>query len=178
MDKGGNQLTTQTPEMDMLYDFSEEAVPAQPSQAEKAAPVQTADIVALDLMRSSQYTLVIQLLPHDNDPAGRLCTIGVQLDKQAPSIIAIRGDELGTLPAPIWQLMEAQAQIAATLPAKKKATMPEPKTVSKQSLTPAVKPAPAPAPAPVAPAQKAPVAQKAPAPPQQPLDDIYSLFDL
>jgi hypothetical protein len=73
--------------------------------------------------------------------------------------------------------MEAQAQIAATLPAKKKATMPEPKTVSKQSLTPAVKPAPAKTPAPVA-AAPAPVAQKAPAPPQQPLDDIYSLFDL
>jgi hypothetical protein len=137
---------------------------------QEPAQVQTADLVALDLMRTSKYTIAIQLLPHDNDPAGRLCTIGVQLDKQAPSIIAIRGDELGILPAPIWQLMEAQAQIAATKPAtaKKQVEVPPPLTAKPKpeppkKAAPAAKPTPAPAPAPVAAA---------------PQDDIYSLFDL
>lgn len=186
--KGGTKLSTE------LYEFTDstDAVPPPPPPPDLGVPtapepepappeepaqasVMTADLVALDLMRASQYTIVIRLLPHDNDPAGRLCTLGVQLDKQAPSITVIRGNDLGVLPDPIWQLMQAQAQLAATKPdatAKKKAEIPPPLTTRTVKPAPAAKTAPVPAPT-AAPAKQAPAPVAA-----QAQNDIYSLFDL
>lgn len=173
-------MTTETTEMDTLYDFSEDAVPPPPPPdpfvpTEPPAPVQvqTADIVALDLMRTSKFTIIIQLFPFD-DAAARPCLIGVQLDKQAPTIVDIRVNELGVLVAKAWQLMEVQAQIAATTTKKKPAPAPaasKPAPVQQATSKP---PAAPPKPAPVA-STPAPVATpKA----QEPQDDIYSLFDL
>lgn len=177
-------MTTEIPKLNTLYDFSEITdavppppppdlgVPKEPKSRPAPAPEEPAlaqtdnQIDVIDLMRASKFTIAIQLLPHDGNPAGRLCTIGVQLDKQAPSITAIRGEDFGVMPSPIWELMEAQAQLAATKPAagKKQAEVPPPMTTKSK-----------PASAPVKAAQPAPTASVAAAAPQ---DDIYSLFDL
>lgn len=203
-------MTIATPtQLEENYDFpvaeaglTAEVVAEAPTEAEGKANHGQGH---MDILLKSKVTIVIQLFPAtpDGEAEGRPGLLGVQLDKNAPSLVSLTGGELTPLPDVVWKLAQAQAAIIAAKgnSANANASTGKSKTGGKQAHSaatttttpqasknekPKTQATPTPAPAPAPKTKAVPVIERGkplvqsprPEPVQAGMDDIYSLFDL